>query len=72
MDKWLLKLRDSHAVATVLIGVGVDDKEGQAVICTLENLDTDDLVVILRETLRLLESPNSGDDLPLVTRPPID
>lgn len=71
MDKWLLKLRESHAVATVLLGFGVDRAQGQGVICALEKISTDDLIVILKETLRLLEGAKPGDTLYVAKRPPI-
>ena len=58
LSRWRIRLLNSHATATVLVGIGHDRNSGQWVLCALEDGPTSEnaaLAAILRKAADMLE-----------------
>lgn len=54
LRRWKTRLAYEHATPVLLVSVGHDDKLGQIVICTTEEMSNFEISLLLKEALRLL------------------
>ncbi len=56
LEGWRDNLVKEHTTPLLLIGVGHDDQAGHATLLTTEDVSHENLLAVVRGTLRLLES----------------
>jgi hypothetical protein len=54
LDAWLNHLVQEHSTPAILIGVGHDQKSGQLVLISLEDLKNDEVIRLLENILDLI------------------
>lgn len=52
--RWKARLCQEHATPMFLLGVGHDQKSGQIILCTVEEMPLDVIKEFLKEALRML------------------
>lgn len=55
LRKWGNKLRDDHATALILVGIGHDHKKGKTFFCTAEDLPDGELYIWINSLPRLFD-----------------
>jgi hypothetical protein len=54
LTRWATRLKEQHATALLLIGVGHDDKAGQIVICVPEEISNSMIMAVLLKAVQEL------------------
>lgn len=54
LDKWAKRLVGDHATPVLVLGVCHDEKQGQVVLCTTEEMTEPELIIFVRGTLNIL------------------
>jgi hypothetical protein len=54
LGSWQERLVESHATPAVLLGVGHDQHSGDIVICTVEEMSNENIILFLQDALTKL------------------